>query len=763
MSKCANSYRWTCCSFAIAAGISFSSAANAQDEALEVNQGEARIIVTARRQEENLQDTPVAITALSGAQLENRQILDVQDLQSAVPNMTIATYPGDPASVSIQLRGQVQSDLVATNDPAVAVYLDGVYLGRGNSGSLNLLDMQRVEVLRGPQGTLFGRNTTGGAINIVPNAPTNRFEGWVSSRVGNYNLYEVTGLINVPLGDTFAARVVGQHSQNDGYMTSRRTGRDFLDNNSDAFRATLLFEPTDNLHIQLTGDYSSLEGNGAGFKLIGVNPNHAVNFFPILLPTIDGGQPVNNYVDGDIYHNESQRTDSFYSAEIWGVTGMIALDIGDAELKSITAYRELSRDAAFDYDGTPYIVLEADSVDLDQYQISQEFQLNGTAFNDALSYAFGAFYFRERAIDITRNDAFIGLSAPPFRRGVTDGTATNISYALYGQFTYEFLPDTHVTAGLRYTWDERRLVNRNRSTFSTVYDGPVVSTACSLTPSVLDDPSVCQVSLSASYNYLSYSFGVDHQFDNFLLYARTGRAYKSGGYNNRASNIPEAFAPFDPERLTDYEVGVKYETNDRRFHANLAAFYSDYRNMQRTLAVVTPGGQNPSANITTNAQSAHITGLEFEFGAVPTRGLNVGLSFGYLNPQYDVYQDLAPPFADRSNEPFIFVSKFTVGASINYEFSTRIGEWRISADYSTRSEFYFVAADARPQEDYGTGNASIAFRPAGLPNLEVGAWVQNVFDEEYFINVTDLLPAVGIAAATPGAPRTYGLSVSFNF
>ncbi|ALR20385.1 TonB-dependent receptor [Sphingobium baderi] len=719
------------------------------------------IVVTARRTEESAQRTPIAITALSSTDLERRQITDLKGVQYSAPNINIATYPGDPSSITIQMRGQVQTDLVATSDPAIGVYLDGVYLGRGNGSSLTTLDLERIEVLRGPQGTLFGRNTTGGALNIVSKDPSDKLEGFMSGSVGKFDSFDLSGALTIPINDKLAVRGAFQHSQSGGYFKDTYNGQNLLDNNVDVARLKLKWQPTDAFTVLLAGDYSDITGNGAAFKLISVTPGAALNLLPAAQPGVDGGRAVSSYIGGDPYANQSQL-DNAYHARLWGTSLTMTLDLGDAQLKSITAYRELKRTAAFDYDGTPYVIAEANSVDLRQHQFSQELQLNGSAFDHRLTYTGGLFYFAEHARDITRNDYLIGLAPPPFTRAITDGEVENDSYAAYAQATYEVLANTRITAGLRYTRDTRELISRNRGFRSATFGGPVTSEVCSLVAVVRDNPAVCQATLNADFGYWSYTLGVDHQLtDNVLIYARTGRSYKAGGFNIRSTTVPDSFAPFAPEKLTDYEVGVKADLFDHHLRNNLAVFYSDYRNMQRTLQVATPAGPNPSANFTTNAKKAHIFGIENELTG-QIGGLRVTVSGGYLKPVYDDYRDTAAPFTDRSGEPFIEVSKYNVSVSGQYELATGFGKVRIGGDYSYRTKFYFAPQDTIFQKGYGLANAQVAVDLNAIPGLEVSAYVRNLTDKYYNIYMLQL-PALGFASVTPGEPRTYGAKATFRF
>lgn len=722
------------------------------------------VVVTARRVEESMQSTPVAVTALTALDLERNQTDDLNSVQYSAPGVLIATYPGDPSSVSIQLRGQVQSDLVATNDPAVGVYFDGTYLGRGNGGSLNTIDLARVEILRGPQGTLFGRNTTGGAINIVPNNPTNELEGSVGIRVGNYDLFEINGVLNLPIGDDAAARLVFLSNQRDGYARSRYTGQRLLDDDETAGRVRLRLNPTESLQILIAGDYSRRSGNGTEYKLVSIAATGNHLLFPTVQPGVDGGRPLSSYIDGDLFRNDSNRM-SFYDATIWGVSLTADLELTDTiTLRSITSYRELERVESHDFDGTPYIILEGDRSDLRQDQFSQEVQLNGRGFDSRLTYTLGAFYFSENARDITNNDAFIGLGPPPFTRGRVDGEVENDSYAIYGQATFELFPDFRLTAGLRYTMDERGIVWRNLATRHAVYDGPIIAEICSLTVVVRDPGTTCQATRSDDFDYISYTFGADYQATpDLLLYFRSGRSYKSGGFNIRSTTVPDSFAPFQPEQLTDYELGVKADLIPGRLRVNAAAYYSLYRNMQRTLQVPTPAGPNPTANFVTNAEKAHVSGVEVEITARPVRGLQISLGAAYTDPVYDDYVDTAPPFIDRSNEPFVYVSKYSFFASVRYDFETPIGAMNLNGNYFHRSSFFFQPSDLAPQRAYSLTNAVVGWSPRGLEALELQAWVQNLFDKEYASNILDLQRSVGFTTITPGAPRTVGLAARFRF
>ncbi|MCK9544697.1 MAG: TonB-dependent receptor plug domain-containing protein [Novosphingobium sp.] len=339
------------------------------------------IIVTATRRSERLQDVPVAVTALSSTALSNQGIDSVQDVQRATPSLSISPFPGDPGTASVSLRGLVATDALPTIDPAVGLYLDGVYIARATGANLNLIDVERVEVLRGPQGTLFGRNTIGGAINIISKKPTQDFEGEVSAGYGNYDAWNISGVINAPVSDRIAVRFAASHSQRDGYAKSSLTGRDLAPDNTEYLRGQIAIQLTDNWDVLLSADYSDTRFKGGQWVTPVAQTGTAAAIVNSQAPADDS--PADYFLP--FSKNPPSQVDGHYRNTVWGVGGTITGEIDDITFRAIIGYRNLDKYlAGNDLDGSPYTLLQQ-IYGLDtQHQVSTEFQLFGKLLDDRL-------------------------------------------------------------------------------------------------------------------------------------------------------------------------------------------------------------------------------------------------------------------------------------------------------------------------------------------------------------------------------------------
>ncbi len=315
--------------------------------------GLEEIVVTATRREENLMNVPVAVTALQEQTLLTRQIVDVESLQRIAPSLSAAPF-GDASSQLLSIRGQVAQDIVAAIDPAVGTYVDGVYLGRFTGGNMAFIDVARVEVLRGPQGTLFGRNTIGGAVSITPKHPTDRIEGMLSAKYGNYNAWGVTGMINLPLASNVAIRLVGNHSARDGVARSALTGAQLNDQNQTFVRGSLKADLGDGWDVLVSGDFYRSNTNGQWFTLI-----KALPLADTVAGIVSGGrQTATQFVD-PFTTSPSSQTKGPFLARNWGGSVVLSGELGGANVKSITAYRGVNRDLYdLDQDGSPFELLQ---------------------------------------------------------------------------------------------------------------------------------------------------------------------------------------------------------------------------------------------------------------------------------------------------------------------------------------------------------------------------------------------------------------------
>ena len=807
-------------SLSLLAGTALSTPAFAQaDQQPTEDSGQiGDIVVTARKTSENLQTTPVAVTAVTDVALDKAQISNVNQLQNIAPGLVVYPAVAQPGSAQFSLRGQGQNDGLIAVDQSVGAYVDGVYVARSSGALFNFVDVERVEVLRGPQGTLFGRNTTGGSVNVINKAPSDKFEGMVKARYGNYNAFEATGVINIPISSANGGlRLVAQHSQHDGYGRNVQFNQDVGGDNTDFIRGTLKVGNADNtFSLTVQGDYTDRRTSGelVGLKrftatgtnglLIGVcngSPVGAASALRPLCPVqTPAGDSLANYaVDvigkGNFFQVRNSMPDIYGNAKARGASGTIDWDLSDdISLKSITAWRKLSTASLSDNDGTPYVftggLLPIDGNFINQDQISQELQLSGKTLENKLSYIFGAFYFRENGLDRSKSYSVVPLSRA---LSYVDASVRNQSTAVYGQATYSLTDTVRFTGGLRYTWDKRSIVRRNRN--ETPGNGGTFT--CAMAANTRDasgfqlpDGTVCQVTSKANFGYLSYTAGLDWQATSDLfVYAKTSRAFRAGGFNTRAVTGGSSVG-FNPESVTDYEVGAKVDFLDRHARLNVAAFYTDYSNVQRNVAVVTPGSATLTSGVQ-NAAAAKIKGLEAELTIKPVDNLTLGASMTLLDPQFKSFTTLVATrtagvsaTVDASATPFTFTPKTSFLLSADYEVPASFGSVNLHVDYAYRGVNFAQGPIIYPGVDGPTGyDASFGFKnpntakvPAyGIfngqisvklndPNVEISIYGRNIFQKKYFARLLALEDtALGFTSYLPGDPRTFGASVTFRY
>jgi iron complex outermembrane receptor protein len=775
------------------------------------------IVVTARKTSENLQTTPVAVTAVSDIALDRAQINNVNQLQNIAPGLVVFPAVAQPGSAQFSLRGQGQNDGLIAVDQSVGAYVDGVYVARSSGALFNFVDIERVEVLRGPQGTLFGRNTTGGSVNVITKAPTNEFEGMVRGRYGNYNAFEATGVVNIPIaGSNGGLRLVAQHTQHEGYGRNVQFNRDLGGDNTEFVRGTFkVANADDTFSVTVQGDYTDRKTGGemVGLKrftptgtngfLVGVCNGSPVGPASALRPlcpvqTAAGDSLANYAVDvigkDNFYDFYNSMPGIYGNAQTGGASATLNWDLNDdVAVKSISAWRKINTDSLSDNDGTPYVftggLASIDGNFIDQTQFSQELQLSGKAFENKLSYIFGAFFFREKGLDRSKSYAVFPLSPA---LSYVDADVINKSYAVYGQATYNLTDTVRFTGGLRYTWDKRSIVRRNRAETP----GNSGNFTCSMVANTLDatgftvtNGSVCQVTSNADYSYLSYTAGLDWQATSDLFfYAKTSRAYRAGGFNTRAVTGGSSVS-FDPERVTDYEVGAKVDFLDRRARFNVAAFYTDYSNVQRNVPVVVPGSTTLTSGVQ-NAAAATIKGLEAELTVKPVNGLTLGASVTLLDPKFDSFtlpvttRSGGTAIADASNTPYTLTPKTSFLLSADYEVPASFGSVNFHVDYAYRGKYFsqgplaypgvagangydpsfgFVNPGTSVIPAYGILNGQIAVK-LNDPNVEVAVYGRNILQKKYFMRLLALEDtALGFTSYLPGDPRTYGVTVTFRY
>ena len=588
------------------------------------------VIVTATRREETLQSVPIAVTAVTAADLKRSDVHDIKGLQFMAPSLNFGGSTGDPSALLASMRGMYITDSLSTLDPAVGVYLNGVYVARTTGLNVSLVDVQRVEVLRGPQGTLFGRNTMGGAINIVPGEPTHDLSASLGAAVGNYDARRVTGVVNVPLGDHFAARVAAEHSENSGWGRNTLLNKPLNNANINFLRVSLKGDvgPITGL---LVYDYNKYTSGGQLSKVIFGNPCGGPNSTgPCTLPTFVGHPEdagLAKYINSPFYTAQGDNWGPFL-AKVQGVSGTLTAELGDfATAKSISAYRTTLRRSyiGYDIDGTPYGILQTTGSGVRQWEASQEFQIYGKALDSRLDWIGGLYYFNEEGHDGLSSGATKQLFPLSPTLSVQDGQARNKSVGAFAQATYAVMDNLKFTAGIRYTKDKRQLISRTRTGFPP-------TEVCVLAPAVLDVPGICRATLPVrTFSYKPWTLGLDWTpMPEVLVYGKISRGFRAGGYNLRGTTAL-AIDAFGPESAVSYEVGFKGSLLDRRLRVNAAVYDVEYKDIQVARVVLTGVGAG-TANRVDNAAKARIRGGELEVQAVVTDELKLSASGAYTDP-----------------------------------------------------------------------------------------------------------------------------------
>lgn len=685
--------------------------------------GLTEIIVTAQKREESLQKTPISIAAFTAADLEKASITEISDLRSQVPSLQITPHPNSGVTTRIFMRGVGNNDDQITQDPSVAVYVDGIYVARTQGMVSEVAELERIEVLRGPQGSLYGRNATGGAINFITRAPQlNELRIKQTFTVGNYNHFRSRTNINVPIGDTLALEAGYMYLQRDGYVKNLGTGvKRFGDQRREAWRGALLWQPSDNFNLRYSYDRSELNDT-------------PVFMAPVPLYPARGKRPSESSpLVKDLKRNDAVAQGHNLTAT-WDVSDSLTL-------KSISGYRKLDSWTNQNYLAGvlgAFAVLE-NTNEVKQKQFSQEVQAIGE-IGDRFQYILGLYYFEEKG------DGF-DVSYQPPRRQRSERTLhiENEAFAVYGQATYTpaVLDDRlHLTGGLRWSRDKRR---------ARLQDTIITPASTNVGPTTPASTSFDNVSPS-----VILAFDVNPDVN---LYGKVVRGYKSGGFNIRASSLARFSAGFKPETLTSYEVGLKTMLFDNRLRFNIAGFISDYRDIQ----VNTRSDPN-NIGITDvlNAGKARVKGIELDVTARPVDGLTLNVNYSYLTGKY--LQVIDATGEDRSDFfRFINMAPHTVSAKLEYQFPPMaIGQLSANIDYYYQGLITTSTSDPRFKvRGYGLLDARLTMAdiPIGGGKWRVSAFGRNLTDKEYYISHFN----TGASSAFFGQPRTYGLELSLEY
>lgn len=721
------------------------------------------IVVTARRRQENLQEVPIAVTAFTAESLADKGITDRTSLADNTPSLFTINggYPREFAFFALRGQGPAFG-----STPGVVNYFAEVPNTTSIDGRVGTYyDLANVQVLAGPQGTLFGKNATGGNILFEPAKPGNDFGGYLRGEYGNYNNRRAEGAINLPVvTDKVLLRVAGSIGRRDGYTTDVGTlfnGKDYDDLGYESFRIGLTLRPADGFEIYTVGRFYHSKNNGGGTVLgaynlaagfdgtafgLGFIPTAAI--FPGLVTAVSAQQARGpRQVGYDL--------DQFSQTDYWQIINQATLDLSDTlKLRNIISYSQFRNKYAYDYDATVFPVAGQSSRTINVVApntFTEELQLQGSALDGAVQFSVGGYLDRQT----TKNPAgiesytFFPLGAlVPAISGLFD--SRNHSEAVFGQATVDLgklstgLTGLSLTGGLRYTWEN--------SFSSQIIGSPIAVTG------------------SVDSRYPSYTVTLDYDVTAGVhTYITARNAYKSGGVNGPVPASSE-FRTFAPEKLSDIEVGLKsqFAVGAVEVRANLAAYRGIYKNIQRTTAepVQTPSG-TLLLNVTRSAAEGKIQGLELNGAIVPARGLTLTGSYSYIDSSYTKVAS-ASASAILAGAPFPYTPKhkFSLGATYVTPLGG-IGDLGLAVNYSRQSQVSTAQTNAsfyRFLPAYGVLNASIDLRNAGGSGLDVGVFATNLADVTRPVGVADFYASsAGVVGLTYNEPRMYGIRIGYHF
>ena len=746
--------------------------------------GLQEIIVTARKRAEPAQSTPIAISALTAEDMQAYAIKNLSQIQELTPSLTFVQSNYGAMGAYVGIRGQRTNDEETSQDPAVAIYIDGIYQGGTVGNQLQgLVDVERVEVLKGPQGTLFGRNTTGGAISITSRAPTYDFGGEVMAGLGNFDHRLLRGVINLPLvADVAAVRIAAGYNAHTGYSHDDTNNKDLQDLSEKFVRATLRLDPLPRLNLLIRFDdaegrsggnsyvpIAMLPGSSAALEVAAEKVGGVANLFTArgaLTPqgalALAGAPLAFTSARPGFYDQASSRNSDLPEGQYevlhgFGESITATYDITDfLTAKYIGSWRHQLNDKASDGDGTPLNIFSyEDPIAISQN--TQEFQINGDNFDHRLRWVAGAYYYYMTADDDA--NAYVLNSLAGIFEALRAKNHDN-SLSGYTQATYALTSSINLTAGLRYT-DETRGVSP--SSYETVFGGAPI---CLVPTDNLVDGK-CRADFEFHYNNVSYTASVDWSpAKGLMLYAKTSRGFRGGSPNQRGTFIPDSYAPFAPEVVTDYEAGLKSEWMNRHLRINLDYYHSNYDDIQRVVTVASSSGYFTRVQ---NAAHGAIDGVEFELRALPIDKLTLGATAAFTDARYLSYVD--PVLGDLSKLPFLGQPRWTASASALYQQPTFFGSMSGEIDYYFQSRTYFDQSftlqqaglpNSASQGAYGLLNARIAATWAPHA-LEAALWMKNLTGRQYYGGINDDSASIGYVLGIPAPPRTVGVELEKKF
>ena len=697
-----------------------------------------RIKVTARKREETLQEVPVAVTAFTPEMLEKLNIQDLGDLGAQVPNLEVYAARGSSSTVTAYIRGIGQADPLWGVDPGVGIYLDDVYIARPQGALLDVFDVERIEVLRGPQGTLYGKNTIGGAIKYISRGLPKELDGFASVTVGSHNQLDAKAAIGGPLGgsDALRARFSVASLNRDGYGKNRYSGQDVSDKEILAARAQVGAYVNDDFDIQFAVDWMDDQSGVRGGKMLSPNPLDFV---------IDPGRGFGQQPLDSRYDIRSGMP-NVNDTSILGMSAAANWRVNDDwSVKYVLAKRESDTETNIDFDMLPNRIVDVLAFYSDE-QVSNELQVNYDA-GGRVRGVVGLYAFDGEAGGQVLNN-FLNASF-----GDTRGTVFTDSIALYGDWSIDLGQRLKLDLGARYTDEDKHAVVLNRAYSSDRFD-TVIAVPANFDKTVNFSNISPKVSLGYQVN------------EDVLVYGLASRGFKSGGYNIRANNaVPHTLLPFDDEQVDSLEVGAKLALLDQRLFLNLAAFHNKYEDIQ--LSVFTgydsngDGVDDAFLGDFTNAGKGTVNGAEVEYQWLPSDNWLISGNFAWLDAKYDEFISAGTNIADSQ----VFTNAPEFSGAMNVEWRTSLangGNLSARVSYAYQSEVYpttDLSKDIR-QEGYGLVNAGVIWRANDAWSFSLQG--TNLADKEYRTTGYNIA-ALGILTGFYGAPRQYSLTARYDF
>lgn len=695
--------------------------------------------VTARKREETLQDVPVAVTAFTPETLDKLNIKDLGDLDAQVPNLTVYAARGSTSTVTAYIRGVGQADPLWGVDPGVGIYLDDVYIARPQGALLDVFDVERIEVLRGPQGTLYGKNTIGGAIKYISRGLPQETTGFASVTVGNYNQLDVKAALGGEIGGKdsgLRGRVSVASMNRDGFGTNTFTGQEVSDKEINAMRMQLGAYSQDDFDVQVAFDYMDDQSGVRGAKMLAPNP-----LAPAYPPTDDRY----DIRSGMKNINDTEMKGASITAN-WRPND-------DWAFKYVAAKRESDTETNIDFDTTPRPLVDVRAFYSDS-QVSQEFQANYDGGGRARG-VMGLYWFNGDAGGQVLNYFWNPLLATSLTNplfGDTQGVVNTKSVALYADWTFDLTDRLKLDVGARYTDEDKHAVALNRFYTSTAYETSW-GTAANFDKTV-------------NFKNVSPKVSLDYQITpDIMIYGLASRGFKSGGYNIRANTtaVPRSGEPFDDEQVDSFEIGSKMSFLDQRLFLNLSAFHNKYEDIQLSVftSYTLPNGSQSFFGDFTNAGKGTVNGVEVEYQFLPTANWLISGNLAWLDAKYDEFISGGVNIAETQ----YFTNAPEFSGALNVEYRTDLangGNLSARVGYSYQSEVW-PTTDLSPaikQDGYGLVNAGVIWKVNDAWSLSLQG--TNLADEEYRTTGYNIA-AYGVLTGFYGPPRQYSLTARYDF